>query len=298
MKEVGKRTGTILLAGIFSAIGLNFFLIPAGIFSAGVSGISQLLQIFIQNYFHISINTGIIILLVNIPILLLSHFILGRNATAYTMFTVFAISFFTTVFPIIVLSDNILMDAVIGGVFIGIAAGFCMKSGFSTGGLDVISIIFNKTTGKSVGKIMLVINAMILLFAGICFGVEVALYSFVSIFALTRAIDVIYSSEGNVTAFIVTHERKQIREMIYENFHRGITIYKTIGGFEEKESETLMVVLTRREVFELTTEIGKIDPNAFIDVFESVSVVGNYSPSSKKKRIAMEEERKARVGVR
>lgn len=276
VSKVKAKVTTFLLAGLFSAIGLNFFLVPSGIFSAGINGISQLLQSFIDQQLQINLDTGLIIMLLNIPILIISYLKLGKSATIYTLYTVLSISGFTMMLPIAEQTSNLLLNAIIGGIFIGLAAGMCLKSGFSTGGLDVVSLIINKTTGKKVGKVMLLINSVIILLACFFYGVEQGLYSLVAIFCLTQTLDNLYTSDENVTAFIVTKKGKVMSAAIQKTLVRGITISSSTGAFENSNSQTLMIVLSRMELPELLQVTDQVDRQAFINVLESSYISGNF----------------------
>lgn len=275
---------TILLAGLCSAIGLNFFLVPSSIFSAGINGISQLLQLLVKQQLQLTLDTGLIIMLLNLPILIISYRKLGKQATIYTLYTVLSISGFTMLLPVIEQTTNLLLNAIIGGIFIGLAAGLCLKNGFSTGGLDVISLIINKTTGKTVGKVMLIINSGIILVACFYYGVEQGLYSLVAIFCLTQTLDNIYTSDACVTAFIVTKKGVLLAEVIQQSLVRGITISSSTGAFENSNSQTLMIVLSRMELSEVMQITAQVDQQAFVNVVETSFVSGNfvnYSPTSK-----------------
>ena len=143
------------------------------------------------------------------------------------------------------------MNALVGGVLLGVGVGISLKMGFTTGGMDIISLVLSQTTGKTVGNYMLMLNGLIVVIAGFLFNWESALYTIISIYAMTQVIDAIHTSHQKVTAMIVTVKPDEVTAAIAQNMVRGMTLLPSIGGYSKKEGKTIMMVITRYEMYDL-----------------------------------------------
>ena len=184
--ELLKKIGTVIFTAIANGIGMNFFLAPANVLSAGLNGISQITVAVADMQFNLNLSLGALILIYNIPVFILSFIKLGKDATIFSLINVLCISIATMILPEGAVSSNILLNAIVGGVLIGAGVGLSLKMGFSTGGMDVISLIFSKMTGKTVGSYMLALNGLIVLVAASIFSIESSLYTIISLYAMSR----------------------------------------------------------------------------------------------------------------
>lgn len=274
--ETLKKIIIVILTGFTSAIALNMFLIPANVFSAGVNGISQLLSSVIFELTPFRLDTGILIFLLNIPIAILGWIKIGKEATIYSLLAVLSVSLMTLVVPVHAVSDNPLMNAIIGGVLMGAGTGTCLKYGFSTGGMDIISMILAKTTGRTVGSLMLMINFLIVIAAGFLFTWESALYTIISIYGLTQVVDMIHTSHQKITAMIMTHKPDATIDSIQERLVRGMTLLPAIGAYSRNEGRMIMIVITRYELYDLEQAVYDVDPDAFVNIIPTQSVLGKF----------------------
>lgn len=274
--ETIKKILVIIVSSFASAVSLNMFLTPANVFSTGINGVSQLLSSGIESTFHIKIDIGIFILLLNIPIAVLGWIKLGKNATIWSIINVICISIVTMFVPVHEISSNPLMNAIIGGVLVGIAVGFSLKYGFTTGGTDIISLVLAKTTGKSVGNLLFSLNLLIIVIAGFGFNWESALYTIISIYCMTQVIDAIHTSHQKITALIVTHNPEPVINAIQTKLVRGMTLIPAKGGYSRNEGQMIMIVITRYELYELEQVVYEQDQNAFINIMPTQTVLGKF----------------------
>lgn len=278
-----KKIFFIFFAAITSAVALNNFLIPSNIYAAGINGTSQLLSDVLSNNSGILIDTGVLILVFNIPIAILGWFKVGRNFTLYSFLTSILISMFTVILPINPLSTDPMMNALFGGIISGAGIGFALKYGFSTGGMDIISMVLAKTTGRSIGTLTFAMNLLIVSSAGFLYGWEYALYTLVSIYVMTKMIDTIHTSHQKVTAMIVTNEPDALVKVIHEKLSRGITIIPAKGAYSGMDRSILMVVITRYEMYELEQAVREADASAFVNFMETNKVLGEFWSSDRQK---------------
>jgi len=274
--EQVKKIFFVFFAAITNAIALNNFLIPSNIYAAGINGVSQLISGILDSSLGIIIDTGVLILVFNIPIALLGWFKVGRNFTLYSFLTSVLISFFAILLPINPLTNDPLMNALFGGIISGAGIGFALKFGFSTGGMDIISMVLAKTTGRSIGTLIFSMNLLIVSSAGLLYGWEYALYTLVSIYVMTKMIDTIHTSHQKVTAMIVTNEPDALVKKIHEKLIRGITIIPAKGAYSKTDRSVLMMVITRYEMYELEQAVREADASAFVNFMETNKVLGEF----------------------
>ncbi|MGX7418448.1 YitT family protein [Carnobacterium gallinarum] len=289
--ELCKKIFFVFFAAITNAIALNNFLIPAKVYGAGLNGVSQLLSSFLYDFNHIRISTGMLIMLFNIPIALLGWYKVGRDFTLFSFLTVALMSFFSIVLPVQEVTNDPIMNAIVGGVISGVGVGFALKYGFSTGGMDIVSMVLAKTTGRSIGSLMFGINFIIISAAGFIYGWEYALYTLLSIYVLTKVVDTIHTSHQKVTAMIVTQHAPAMTAAIREKLIRGITLLPAKGGYTGSDSTVLMVVVTRYELYDLEQAVRETDPTAFVNILQTNRVIGEFWDSDRQK-IHREESKK------
>lgn len=273
-KDLAKKVLVILFTGLTGAVGLNLFLIPANVFSAGMTGIAQIAEHLLSNV-GLSIDTGILIFLLNVPVFVLGFIRLGKSAMILSFANVISMSF-TTLVPVGQVTDNVLMNAITGGVMLGIGAGLSLKFGFTTGGLDIVSLLLSKTTGRTVGNYMMLLNGVIVIVAGFFFTWESALYTIITIFTMSTVVDYVHTSHQKMTAFINTGNSAVMIEVLSRELLRGLTVIPARGGFSSTEREVIMVVFTRYELYTLKQVVADVDPNSFTNIVATDSVVGSF----------------------
>lgn len=282
--DLTKKVVVILLTGLSGAVGLNYFLIPANVFSAGMTGIAQIIGAFFQQIFGFSVDTGILIFLLNVPVFILGFIKLGKSAMILSFANVISMSVFTTLVPVGEITHNVLMNAITGGVLLGVGAGFSLKLGFTTGGLDIVSLLLSKTTGRTVGNYMMALNGVIVVVAGFFFNWESALYTIITIFTMSTVVDAIHTSHQKMTAFISTAHGKEMRMALSENLVRGMSAMNAKGGFSDTPLDVIMIVVTRYELYALKQIVAEVDPKSFTNIVATESVVGSFWSQEQQKQ--------------
>lgn len=128
----------------------------------------------------------------------------GKSFTVYSFISVAATTLFLGIIPIQALSKDIILNAVFGGVILAVGVGITLKFGASTGGLDIIALILSRVKDRPIGTYMFILNAIIIVLAGLLYGAEKSLYTLVTLYTTTRVIDVIHTRYVKLTAMIVT----------------------------------------------------------------------------------------------
>ncbi|MGN7398414.1 YitT family protein [Cytobacillus praedii] len=267
-----KKILVVLVGALLGAISMNFFLIPANIYASGFTGVAQLLSSVLGGH----ISTGILLFLLNIPVTILGWRKVGKTFTLYSFISVFSMSFFLEVIPVKHFSQDILLNAVFGGVIAAVGVGMTLKWGASTGGMDIIAMVLSRMKDKPIGTYFFTLNSIIIITAGALYGWEKALYTIVTLYASTRVIDAIHTRHVKVTAMIITKKSEEMKKMIHERLVRGITTVPAKGAFSNESKEMMIIVITRYELFELERIIKEVDPQAFTNIVQTVGIFGFF----------------------
>lgn len=271
-----RRIIVVIFGALLNAISLNFFLISANVYASGFTGAAQLISSVFNDFIGIGVSTGILLFLLNIPVLLLGWFKVGRGFTVYSIISVIATTFFLEVIPIISVSDDIILNAVFGGLISGVGVGVTLKLGASTGGMDIVAMVLSRLNDKPLGTYFLSLNAVIIAFAGILYEPENALYTLLTLYVTTRVIDAIHTRHEKVTAMIVTRKADELQEAIHKTMVRGITIIPAKGAYTKEDKNMMYLVVTRYELYDLERIIGEVDPNAFANIVETAGIFGFF----------------------
>jgi uncharacterized membrane-anchored protein YitT (DUF2179 family) len=257
--------GIAILIGVFSAaFGLKSFLLPNNFIDGGITGISLLLSAISD------IEVSVLIVALNIPFMILGYRQIGLNFVIKMALGVICLAVVVATFTFPVLTADKLLVAVFGGFFLGAGIGLTMRGGGVIDGTEVMAISSSRTTGLTIGDIILIVNVVIFSFAAWLLSLEIALYSILTYLSASKTVDFIIEGIEEYTGVtIISSHNEEIRLMITEHLGRGVTVYKGTRGFgktgEKKgEIDILYSVITRLEVARLNTEIEKIDPAAFV----------------------------------
>ena len=254
----------LITIGIFSAaFGFKGFLLTNHFIDGGATGISLLISALTK------IPLPVLIVSVNIPFIILAYNVIDRR---FTIKTVLAIAGLATVLATVsfpnVTNDNLLV-AVFGGFFLGGGIGFAIRGGAVIDGTEVLAIFLSRKFGTTIGDIIIAINVIIFGAAAYFLGVEIALYSMITYLSASKTLDFIVEGiEEYIGVTIVALRSEEIRQMIIDNMGRGVTVYSGNSGFgkrgEIKKTDIIYTVVTRLELNKLTTEIEKIEQDAFV----------------------------------
>lgn len=277
-----KRIAVVILGSLFVAISLNFFLINANVYASGFAGAAQLVSSVLTDHLNITISTGILLLIFNIPVFILGWFKVGKGFTIYSMVSVAFATLFLEILPVRSMSNDILLNAVFGGVLGGIGVGISLKLGASTGGMDIVAMILSRMQDKPIGTYFLVLNGVIIAFAGILYEPENALYTIVALYVSTAVIDAIHTRHEKVTAMIITRQADELQQAIHQQMVRGITIIPAKGAYSKEDKNMLYVVITRYELYDLERIITETDPKAFTNIVQTVGIFGFFRKEGEK----------------
>ncbi|ARJ38178.1 YitT family protein [Sporosarcina sp. P16a] len=277
-----KRVTVVILGSLLMALSLNFFLINANVYASGFAGAAQLVSSVLKDQLGMTISTGILLLLFNIPVFILGWFKVGKGFTIYSMLSVAFATLFLELLPLRSMSEDIMLNAVFGGVLAGVGVGISLKLGASTGGMDIVAMILSRMQDKPIGVYFLLLNGILIVFAGILYEPENALYTMVALYVTTSVIDMIHTRHEKVTAMIITRKADDLQQAIHRQMVRGITILPAKGAYSKEDKSMLYVVITRYELYDLERIINETDPQAFTNIVQTVGIFGFFRKENEK----------------
>ena len=258
------------------SLNYNIFLLRNDLVIGGVSGIATILHSFID------INPGTFILISNIILLILSFFLLGPRSTGLTIIGSILFPVFITLTGGIseTIASNIniqefVVITVVSGVIYGTANGFIYKTGYSTGGTDIIMMIVSKYCKIPTGTATLIIDSIIVGVGALTFGLTKAIYALIIIFINSILINkIMLGISSSKMFYIQTDKTEEVERFIKEEMHTGYTIMNTDNGNKDKRKNIIMCVLSTRDYFMVKNVIRAIDPEAFFIISDCYEVYG------------------------
>ena len=253
----------ILVAGIINAFGVTMFLFPVKLYDSGISGLSMLLDQITPDYLSLSL----FLIIINIPIFI---FGLKRQGKTFTVYSIFAVTVYSLasfmimdVLPVDVsfisplAGSDLLLCAVFGGVISGVGSGMTIRFGGAIDGIDVLSVIFAKRIGISIGTFVMLFNTLLYIICGIAIQSWILpLYSIVTYYVGSRTVDFITEGLDRAKcAMIVTVKANEISNALSENFDSSGTI------------------VNRFQINKLKNIVHDIDESAFISLQEVADII-------------------------
>ncbi|MCQ2273369.1 MAG: YitT family protein [Bacteroidales bacterium] len=168
------------------------------------------------------------------------------------------------------------LNTVVAGIIYGVAIGLIFRSGATSGGSDIISMILHKYTKISLGTLVMIVDSCITLTTLIAFGdIRLPIYSIIIIFLEGKIIDlVVDGTKSYKTAFIVTDHMEEVRNYVLNDLHRGGTCITVEGLYNGVERKMIYVTMERADFVKLRSNLRRLDPTAFVNVIESSEIMG------------------------
>ena len=273
-KDILVRYAQFIFGVFIVAFAFNLFILPSDIVY-GVSGIGVILKKMC------GINPSTTIFIGEIALLLLSFIVLGKEKTKNSIIG-------SILYPVFVelttyLTNNInvgdvepIMLALFGAVISGFGFGLIFKSGYTTGGTDILNQIVSKYGKMSLGNSMLLTDGLIILCGIFTFGISKIMYSIINLYIISMMTDkVMIGVSQSKSFFIITSHESEIKKFILNELGHGVTVLEGNGAFTGNRQKVLMCVIPTREYFVAKEGIHEIDPNAFFVVADAYEVYGS-----------------------
>jgi uncharacterized membrane-anchored protein YitT (DUF2179 family) len=258
--QITKRAFFIFLGAVLVSVGLEIFLVPNSIIDGGITGISIILS-------HLTgMKLGMFLFLLNLPFLFIGYKQIGKTFAVSTLIAVIVMSIGTTLLiPVPVLTKDLLLSAVFGGIILGIGVGLVIRYGGSLDGTEIVAILLNKKSPFSVGEVVMFLNIFILGSAGFVFGWDRAMYSLIAYYIAFKTIDItIEGLDQSKSVWIISERHAEIGDTLVARLGRGVTYLNGEGGYSGDDKKVIFCVITRLEEAKLKSIVEEIDPSAFL----------------------------------
>jgi len=275
--EKNHRLYRAILVGlsmIISAVLYNLILLPLNIVTGGTGGIAT-----ITKYLY-NIDPALMIFLISLACAIFSLMYLGKERTTGTLIA-------CVLYPLLVKltspignyisldTTDLLLMVLFGGVIAGVSNGLMYRSGYSTGGLPIISQILYEKFRIPIVKTSTTMNVIIVLIGSIFFGTTNALYAIIYLYINSLVVDrVLLGISNNKAFYIITDKDSEVKQYIIENLQHTVTTFEVKGGFLESKRKVMLAVIPSREYYKVTEGIKAIDKNAFFVVTDPYQVEG------------------------
>ena len=287
---LAKEYALITFGLAMYALGWTLFLLPNNLVGGGVSGFASILMYAT----HIPMSVTYFVL--NVLLLIIGTKILGTGFGSKTIYAIFMTSFLLGLMPKIVpvefvhelTSNGKLICTFLGGIIAGVGIGLSISQEGSTGGTDIVALIWCRFHAASPGRVILIIDVGIIL-SSLLFPsytdngellpfaekLAVVVYGLIQVTVSGYAIDLYLSgSKQSVQAFIFTKKIDQMADAIAFDMKRGVTVIQAKGWYSKEDRQVLMVVTRKTDLNLLLRYVKTIDPDAFLSVSSVMGVYG------------------------
>ena len=276
MKKKGiryiKKYTMLTIACVIFGIGVALFVDPNDLAPGGFTGLAIMINRLIP------VNTGMLYLILNIPVILLGIRKFGWKFTVSTLYSILAVSLFTDLFHLMTpVTYDPLLGAVFGGALIGVGIGLVMRNGGTTGGADiVIKCLKIRIPHMKTGTLMLMLDAAIIGMSGIVFGnFNAVLYGILSSVATSAALDfVLYGGDEARLIYIISDKAEGIAEKLLEDVDIGVTFLNGSGAYHNTEKKVIMCVVKKQIAPRVEEVVENDDKGAFMIITNASEIYG------------------------
>lgn len=271
--RIAATTAMIMLGNAIYAAGVVFFILPTGLITGGTTGIALIINHFTG--MQVATFVGVF----NVVMFALGYLVLGRKFAMSTLVS-------TLSYPVLlgliqraagdfVITDDLLLSALFGGLCIGLALAIVIRLGASTGGMDIPPLILQKTLRIPVSASMYVFDFCILIGQMLFTPRQTCLYGILLVMVYTITLDKLLAvGASRVRLEIVSKEHEAIREAILTELDRSVTMLHGRTGYMGAETDVLYCVIAPRELYKLERIVYSIDADAFVVMSRATSVHG------------------------
>lgn len=253
------------------SLALDIFLVPNRIAAGGVSGLAIIM-------FHLArIPVGWVLLALNIPLFLLSFRELGGKTFVRSLYGAVITSVFVELLEawVPVMTQDVLLAAIYGGIVSGIGMGVVLRAGGTTGGTDLVARLLHKYLPVTVGQGLLAADFVVISLAGIFFNAELALYALLALLITSKTIDLVQEGISFArAAYIISDCHEEIAQAVFRDLGRGVTALEGRGMYTGESRPVLVCVVGKTEESRLKELIYEVDKKAFVFITDAHEVLG------------------------
>lgn len=270
----------LTVAGLINSIGVTMFLAPVNLYDSGISGTSILLSQLTEG----KVPLSMFLIILNVPLFLFGLKKQGVKFTIYSLYAVAMYSMFawliTDILPIDVsmisplAGSDLLLCSIFGGLISGVGSGLTIRFGGAIDGMEVLSVIFAKKLGLTVGSFVMIYNVLLYICCGLAINSWILpLYSIVAYFVALKTIDfVVEGFDRSKAAMVVTSRPDKVAGALSDAFETGVTLIPAKGYFSGEQKTVLYIVLNRFQIPRAREIVHDEDPTAYITITEVADV--------------------------
>ncbi|TWT09844.1 MULTISPECIES: YitT family protein [unclassified Streptococcus] len=264
----------ITLGVAIYAFGFVKFNMANHLAEGGVAGITLILDALFK------INPAYSTFLINLPLFILGARAFGKRSLILTIYGTVMLSVFIWIWqkiPVTIdLQGDILIVALLAGIFAGVGAGIVFRFGATTGGTDIIGRVIEAKTGRQIGQTLLLIDILVLLGSLTYIDIRQMMYTLIASFVFTQILTVVQNGGYMIRGMIIiSSQSEKIAKTILQEINRGVTYLNGQGAFSGQSQKVLYVVLNPSEVLDVKHIVADIDPDAFVSVLNVDEVVSS-----------------------
>ncbi len=272
----------IVLGSLLYAATINLLVIPSGLYIGNLTGIAKIILELIQRVVPgIGSLTGVILLGLNLPLLLISYKSVNRKFMLKTVISIAVTTLALSLIPIRLLIpelDDLLTVCLVGGTLAGFGAGLCLRAGGSSGGTDILGVYISlKHNNFSVGRVGLLISLIVYGYALFANPPLIMVYSVIFTLIYAFMMDRTHYQNVKINVMVITRSR-EILPFITQEIQRGATYWDGKGAYTDTDFVVINTVVSKYELIRLRRGVLDLDPKAFFIENNAVNVTG-YFPS-------------------
>lgn len=260
----------LIVGAFFFSLAVNLFIIPNEFAEGGVTGISIIL------YYLYQWSPGLVNLILNGILLIVGYKFLDKTTTIYTIITVMFNSMFlhlTESWQIA--ADDLIVNAIFGGVFAGVGIGMIVRVGGTTAGSVIMAKIMHKYLDWNISYALLFFDLIVVFASFFMIGAQGVMLTVIMLYVGTKIMDFIVEGLNPKKAVtIVSNEQNKIAEQVNTIMERGVTVLYGRGYYTNSDKELLYIVISKQEVSVLKKIVKSVDKDAFITIHDVRDVFG------------------------
>jgi uncharacterized membrane-anchored protein YitT (DUF2179 family) len=282
--------GQVVAGSFIIAVGFVFFISPYKLAPGGVYGISIVLHYLFEMYHSAleslfgtilpeNLDISVAALCMDIPLCIIGAKVLGKSFGIKTVVSFIAMAVFTFILEnswgYRVLVDDVMLSSIFGAVCVGLGSGLIFRTGATSGGTDVVSMIFSKRTSIPLGTMVIIVDSCVVILSFVAFqDIKIPLYSFIIIYITGRIVNAaVYGFRNIKTLIIVSDKHEEIAKFVLD-LERGGTILYGEGMYTGNKKKVIFTNVNPKEVNLIQQHIRDVDPEAFITIIDAGMVVG------------------------
>lgn len=278
-KRINDLLQWLIITGgsIMMAASVYFFQTPNGITLGGIAGVAFLLG-------KLVFSQGIWMLIINGSLLVIGLIVLGKNCTVRTVYcsllytgVIYLLELIgnATDIPYPITGNNTFLALTYSIILWGVGGALIFNCGASSGGTDIIALIFKKFTHLNIGVAMFIVDLIVVCISIYSVSIEIALYSFMGLLTKSFLLDSVIEGLGRTKYItIITTMPDEIGNYIVEKVNHSYTVYDARGGYTGDKKNVILTICKRNEAWKVKNKIKEIDPNAFVIIANANEIVG------------------------